>query len=68
MRMGKHCYCEKPLAHTVAETRAMIDAAKEHNLVTQMGTQIHAGSNYRRVVEFIRSGKLGPIATTRPPT
>lgn len=61
MRMGKHCYCEKPLAHTVGETRAMIDAAKEHNLVTQMGTQIHAGDNYRRVVELVQGGAIGAV-------
>ena len=61
MRMGKHCYCEKPLAHTVAETRAMIDTAKKHNLATQMGTQIHAGDNYRRVVELVQGGAIGPI-------
>lgn len=61
MRLGKHCYCEKPLAHTVAEARAMIDAAREHNLVTQMGTQIHAGDNYRRVVELVQSRAIGPV-------
>ena len=61
MRMGKHCYCEKPLAHSVAETRAMIDTAKKNKLVTQMGTQIHAGDNYRRVVELVQSGAIGPV-------
>ena len=61
MRMGKHCYCEKPLAHTVAETRAMIDTAKKNKLATQMGTQIHAGDNYRRVVELIQGGAIGPV-------
>jgi predicted dehydrogenase len=61
MRLGKHCYCEKPLAHTVAEARAMIDAARKHKLVTQMGTQIHAGDNYRRVVELIQGGAIGPV-------
>ena len=62
MRMGKHCYCEKPLAHTVAETRAMIEAAKKHKLATQMGTQIHnTGDNYRRVVELVQGGAIGPV-------
>ena len=61
MRLGKHCYCEKPLAHTVAEARAMINAAQEHKLVTQMGTQIHAGDNYRRVVELVQGGAIGPV-------
>jgi predicted dehydrogenase len=61
MKEGLHCYCEKPLAHSVAEVRAMQRAAKERNLVTQMGTQIHAGDNYRRVVELIQGGAIGTI-------
>jgi predicted dehydrogenase len=62
MRAGKHVYCEKPLAHTVEEVRLMQKAAFEpKRLVTQMGTQIHAGDNYRRVVEIVKSGKLGNV-------
>lgn len=61
MKLGKHCYCEKPLAHRVAEVRQMIVTTKEKNLVTQMGTQIHAEPNYRRVVELIQTGTIGPI-------
>jgi predicted dehydrogenase len=61
MRAGKHVYCEKPLAHSVAEVRLMRDTAAKHKVVTQMGTQIHAGDNYRRVVEIVQSGVLGPI-------
>jgi predicted dehydrogenase len=62
MKMGKHCYCEKPLTHTVHEARLLARLAKEKNLVTQMGTQIHAGDNYRRAVEIVQSGVLGPIS------
>ena len=61
MKMGKHCYCEKPLAHTVHEVRTMIELAKKNKLATQMGTQIHAGANYRRVVELVQSGVIGPV-------
>jgi predicted dehydrogenase len=61
MRAGKHVYCEKPLAHSVHEVRVMRETAAANKLVTQMGTQIHAGDNYRRVVEIVRSGVLGPI-------
>ena len=61
MRMGKHVYCEKPLAHNVREVRLMRDVAKEKKLATQMGTQIHAGDNYRRVVELIKAGAIGPV-------
>ncbi|MEK7993913.1 MAG: Gfo/Idh/MocA family oxidoreductase, partial [Planctomycetota bacterium] len=50
MKLHKHCYCEKPLTHTVYEARMMEDLARQNKLVTQMGTQIHAGDNYRRAV------------------
>ncbi len=61
MRMGKHVYCEKPLTHTVKEARVLIELAKQNKLVTQMGTQIHAGDNYRRVVELIQTGAIGKV-------
>ncbi len=61
MKLGKHVYCEKPLAHNVREVRLMREAAKERKLATQMGTQIHAGDNYRRVVELVRSGAIGTV-------
>jgi predicted dehydrogenase len=61
LRMGKHVYCEKPLTHSVYEARTVAKLAKEAKVATQMGTQIHATDNYRRVVELIRSGAIGPI-------
>lgn len=61
MRRGLHCYCEKPLTRTVWEARLMSQTAKEYHVATQMGTQIHAGDNYRRVVEIIQSGAIGPV-------
>ena len=60
MRMGKHCYCEKPLTHTVYEARVLAEIAKEKKLATQMGTQIHAEANYRRVVELVQAGADRP--------
>jgi predicted dehydrogenase len=65
MRMGKHCYCEKPLTHNVYEARVLAQLAKEKNLVTQMGTQIHAEDNYRRVVELVQAGAIGPVTEVR---
>lgn len=59
MNRGIPCFCEKPLAHDVAEIRDMQRVAKEKNLATQMGTVIHATSNYRRVVELIQAGAIG---------
>jgi len=61
MKMGKHCYCEKPLTRTVYEARVMATLAKEKKLVTQMGTQIHAESNYRRAVELIQTRAIGSV-------
>ena len=58
---GRHVYCEKPLTHTVSEARLVAKAAAKHKRVTQMGTQIHAGSNYRRVVELLQSGAIGQV-------
>lgn len=72
LRAGKHVYCEKPLAHSVAEVRAIRAEAQRSRLVTQMGTQIHAGDNYRRVVEIIQAGSIGSVmrvhvwVTTQP--
>jgi predicted dehydrogenase len=61
MKRGMHVYCEKPLAHSVYEARVMAETAKRMKVATQMGTQIHAGENYRRVVELIRAGSIGPV-------
>jgi predicted dehydrogenase len=61
MQTGKHVYCEKPLAHSVYETRVMIETARKNKRITQMGTQIHAGNNYRRVVELVRAGAVGKV-------
>jgi predicted dehydrogenase len=61
MKLGKHCYCEKPLTHSVYEARMMATIAHENKLVTQMGTQIHEGSNYRRAVELVQSGAIGSV-------
>jgi predicted dehydrogenase len=61
MTLDKHVYCEKPLAPCVNEARYLRNLAERKKLVTQMGTQIHAGENYRRVVEIVQSGKLGSV-------
>lgn len=61
LRAGCDVYCEKPLAHTVHEVRVLTELAREYGAVTQMGTQIHALPNYRRVVELVRCGAIGPI-------
>ncbi len=59
---GRHIYCEKPLAHSVSEVRRVTELAHKHKRVSQMGTQIHAESNYRRVVEIIQSEAIGAVS------
>ena len=61
MNRGLHVYCEKPLANSVQEARLVREAYLKHKgkLATQMGTQIHASDNFRRVVELIRDGAIG---------
>ena len=61
IRKKLHVYCEKPLAHTVAEARLVAEEARKAGVATQMGTQIHAEENYRRVVEIIRAGTIGDV-------
>ncbi|MGZ8899506.1 MAG: Gfo/Idh/MocA family protein [Limisphaerales bacterium] len=61
LKSGRHVYCEKPLTHTVSECRAIREAAKRSRKATQMGTQIHAGDNYRRVVELIQKKAIGTV-------
>lgn len=63
MRKGMHVYCEKPLGHTPWEARQMQDVYKNRKdkIATQMGTQIHATDNYRRVVELVQSGAIGTV-------
>jgi predicted dehydrogenase len=61
LKHKKHVYCEKPLTHDVWEARQIRLAAAEAGVTTQMGIQIHAGENYRRVVELIQTGAIGPV-------
>lgn len=61
LQLDKHVYCEKPLTHNVWESRVIREAAGKTKVATQMGTQIHAGDNYRRVVELIQSDAIGQV-------
>ncbi|MDR1924907.1 MAG: Gfo/Idh/MocA family oxidoreductase [Planctomycetaceae bacterium] len=61
MKRGIHCYTEKPLAHDINEVRTMIEISKAKKLQTQMGIQIHADQNFRRVVELIQAKAIGTV-------
>jgi predicted dehydrogenase len=62
---GKDIYLQKPMTLYPDETLAVRNAVNQHQRISQIGTQIHAGDNYRRVVEWIRSGRLGPVSVVR---
>jgi len=61
LKRGLPVYCEKPLTHSVYEARALRKLNASAGVPTQMGNQIHAGANYRRVVELVRSGAIGTV-------
>ncbi len=64
LNRGKHVYCEKPLANSVHEARTVREAylKQQGKVATQMGTQIHASDNFRRVVELIQRGAIGTVS------
>ena len=62
---GKDVYGEKPLSYDVHEGQKMLAAQQKYNRIFQLGTQIHAGDNYHRVAEIVKSGILGKIKTVR---
>ncbi|MFA7007097.1 MAG: Gfo/Idh/MocA family oxidoreductase, partial [Verrucomicrobiia bacterium] len=61
MKRGKHVYCEKPLAHSVGELRALRKMAKSHKLVTQVGNQGHSSDSIRLFCEWIWDGAIGNV-------
>ncbi|MBI5774218.1 MAG: Gfo/Idh/MocA family oxidoreductase [Verrucomicrobia bacterium] len=61
LKHGKHVYCEKPLTHNIWEARQIREFAAKKKLATQMGIQMHATDNMRRVVELIHAGAVGPV-------
>jgi len=62
---GKDVYCEKPLAHNIKEGRAIVEAARRHKRVVQVGTQQRSGTHFQEAVDVVRSGKLGKISACR---
>ena len=71
MRMGKHCFVQKPLAHTIYEARLMGKVASEMKVATQMGNQGTAGGGLRKAAALLRAGAVGKakevhVWTNRP--
>ncbi len=61
MKTGKHVYCEKPLTHTVAESRQMARVAGEQKVASQMGNQGQASEEVRVISEYIKAGAIGKV-------
>ncbi|MGM0573997.1 MAG: Gfo/Idh/MocA family protein [Bacteroidota bacterium] len=62
-KAGKAIYCQKPLALTIPEGRAISDAVKKYKVVFQTGSQQRSDENFRYVCELVRNGKLGKVHT-----
>ncbi|RMF98461.1 MAG: gfo/Idh/MocA family oxidoreductase, partial [Planctomycetota bacterium] len=71
MRMGKHCFCQKPLTHSIYEARLMAKVAKETGVQTMMGNQGTATDGLRKAAALLKAGALGTVTevhvwTNRP--
>jgi predicted dehydrogenase len=64
-RAGKDVYVEKPLAHNVREGRAIVEAAKQHKRVVQVGTQHRSAEHYREAAALVRGGEIGRVHLVR---
>src|SRR3954447_17005595 len=61
MQIGKHCFCQKPLTHTIWEARRLGEIARDKKVATQMGNQGTASSGLRKSAALIKAGILGPV-------
>jgi predicted dehydrogenase len=71
MKLGYHVYLQKPLTHSVYESRILTEAASRYNVATQMGNQGNSGDGIRSICEWIWAGTIGEITavdawTNRP--
>jgi predicted dehydrogenase len=62
MRRGKHVYCEKPLAHSIGEIRALMETAREQKVITQVGNQGHSSDSIRTFCQWVRDGAIGDVS------
>jgi predicted dehydrogenase len=59
--LGKHVFCEKPLAHSLQDTRQITQAARHAKVATQLGNQGHSSESIRQFVEMIHDGAIGTV-------
>ncbi len=65
MKAGKDVYCEKPLAHTIEEGRAIVAAAKKHGRILQTGSMQRSSKNFLHACELVRNGYIGEVKTVK---
>ena len=65
IKAGAHVYVEKPISHTIYEGRAMVQAARQHDRVVQVGTHRRVSPHNMSAMEFLKSGKAGKIGMVR---
>jgi predicted dehydrogenase len=63
LRAGRDAYVEKPMAHTMADARAIRQAVRDSNRIVQIGTQRRSSPGYQRAYDYIRSGRFGDIVS-----
>jgi predicted dehydrogenase len=61
MNLGKHCFCQKPLAHSIYEARQLAEIARAKKVATQMGNQGTASGTLRKSAALVKAGVLGPV-------
>jgi predicted dehydrogenase len=62
---GKDVYVEKPTSLTVREGRTMVEAARRHNRIVQVGTQHRSAPHFQKIAQMIQSGEIGPVKFVR---
>ena len=58
---GKHVYVEKPAGHYIRDSKLMVEAARKHKRVVQVGSQQRSGTHFQRVVKYVQEGKIGDV-------
>lgn len=62
---GKDIYLQKPLTHTIAEGRKLVETVRKNNVILQTGSQQRSDTNFRRACELVRNGRIGRLQTIR---